>query len=193
MRAWDSPSLLLLPWSVGAEEAPDSPAMPAGRAKLPDFENVDAGPDVWRRGPASLFSVLVGSISGRGQPLGHSAAGSSLIPGSRSPANSIEGRGGSQASCFFRPTSVRILSASKAASNGFRNVSLNRVRSNPLALSSSFSKPMSTVSAYSEFLRRFWAIIKASLRPIAKSMTTQSDGGTRLECRPRIRSPLTRS
>jgi hypothetical protein len=37
---------------------------------MPDFENVDAGPDVWRRGPASLFSVLIGSSAGAGSRWG---------------------------------------------------------------------------------------------------------------------------
>ena len=52
-----------------------------------------------------------------------------------------------QASCFFRPTSVRIRSASRAESNGFRNVSLNGVRSNPLAVSSSLNRATRTASA----------------------------------------------
>lgn len=51
-----------------------------------------------------------------------------------------------QASVFFRLTSVRTRSASKAVSNGLRKVSLNSVRSNPLALSSSLIRPTSTVS-----------------------------------------------
>ncbi len=52
-----------------------------------------------------------------------------------------------QASCFFRPTSVRMRSASRAASNGFRNVSLNGVRSKPLAVSSSLNSATNTASA----------------------------------------------
>ena len=52
-----------------------------------------------------------------------------------------------QTSCFFRPTSVRIRSASRAVSNGLRNVSVKIERSNPLALSSSDSSPTMTVSA----------------------------------------------
>lgn len=52
-----------------------------------------------------------------------------------------------QASCFFRPTSVRTRSASRAVSNGFRNVSLNGVRSKPLAVSSSLRSATNTASA----------------------------------------------
>lgn len=61
----------------------------------------------------------------------------------------------SQANCFRRLTSVRIRSASRAASNGFRKVSLNTERSKPDALSSSLSRPIRTVSVNSVFLRRF--------------------------------------
>ena len=61
----------------------------------------------------------------------------------------------SQANCFRRFTSVRIRSASRAASNGFRNVSLNTERSKPDALSSSLRRPIRTVSLNSAFRRRF--------------------------------------
>ena len=61
----------------------------------------------------------------------------------------------SQANCFRRLTRVRIRSASRAASNGFRKVSLNTERSKPDALSSSLSRPIRTVSVNSVFLRRF--------------------------------------
>ncbi len=61
----------------------------------------------------------------------------------------------SQANCFRRLTSVRIRSASRAASNGLRKVSLNTERSKPEALSSSLRRPIRTVSVNSEFFRRF--------------------------------------
>lgn len=51
------------------------------------------------------------------------------------------------ASCFLRLTSVRIRSASRAESNGLRNVSLKKERSKPAALSSSLKRAISTVSA----------------------------------------------
>lgn len=50
------------------------------------------------------------------------------------------------ANCFLRLTRVRTRSASRAESNGFRNVSLNIDRSKPAALSSSERRAMRTVS-----------------------------------------------
>lgn len=61
----------------------------------------------------------------------------------------------SQANCLRRFTNVRIRSASNAASNGLRNVSLNTERSKPEALSSSLNRPIKTVSVNSVFRRRF--------------------------------------
>ena len=61
----------------------------------------------------------------------------------------------SQANCLRRLTRVRIRSASRAASNGLRKVSLNTDRSKPEALSSSLRRPIRTVSVNSEFFRRF--------------------------------------
>ena len=51
------------------------------------------------------------------------------------------------ANCFLRLTNVRIRSASRAESNGLRNVSLKKERSKPAALSSSLNRAINTVSA----------------------------------------------
>src|SRR3954471_9733026 len=86
----------------------------------------------------------------------------------------FEGKQLDQTSSLRAPISVRNRSASKAASNGFLNVSLMLERSKLVELPSSGSKAIKIVSAYSGLRRRFWQICNASTRPIEKSTMMQS-------------------